>query len=177
MSEELRSRELFKSYSRSLDAPGVYNGKKYDKTLPEKCWFDEFLLANPTFVGKREITSPHGFKCTITYGKNFVEYPYGVQQYNGEITVDRLIITRDDAILFNLHRGDEGTADTGSSVDVYFDFPWDRPLAGSEVIKRRTPFEGYRVFTEAELVTPEEQEAAQLTRIEEKLDQIIALLD
>lgn len=176
MSETIRSRELFKSYAKSLDVPGVYNGKKYDYTVAEKAWFDSFLLENPGFVGKREITSPEGQKVVVNYGKNFVEYPYGVQQYEGQITVDRLIISREEAVAFNLHRGDEGTANPDFGIPAYFDFPWDRPLADDEIITKRTPFEGYRIFKEGELTTPEEAVNAQLSRIEAKIDQVIDLL-
>lgn len=176
MSEEIRSRELFKSYSRSLDVEGIYHGQPFDPTKAEKAWFDDFLLANPTFVGKREITSPAGVKVVVNYGKNFVEYLYGLQQFEGQITVDRLIISREEAIFFNLIRGDEGTAHADSGIPAYFDFPWDRPLADDEIITKRVHYEGYRIFKESELTTPEEQTTSQLNRIEQKLDEIIALL-
>lgn len=177
MPQTLQSRSLFKHYVTSLDAPGVYNGRQHNPHEPYKAWFDDYLLANPTFVGKKVITSPQGEEIEVTYGKSFVEYPEGVSVLDGVYSTGRLIISRQDAIAFNVKRGDEKTASQDFGVPAYSDFPWDRPLAEDEVIKQEGPFMGVKIFSKNELETPDQHEVNQLDRLEAKIDEIHLKLD
>lgn len=174
--EPITARELFKSYPTSLSLPkdSPYYGKKFDLTAPRKYWYDAFLLANPEFIGKNWITSPQGEVVQVTYGKNFVEYPFGYQLILGQPNVERLIVSRADAMAYNAMRGDEGTASKDTGIPDYSDFPWDRELATEEIIQRPTPFAGYMIMTAEDLQVESTDYSAALNRIESKLDLLLA---
>lgn len=175
--ELLTSRELFRSYATSLACPveGL-TGKPFNRKKPAKNWVDEFLYRKPSFIGKTNIKSPQVYEVQVNYGKNFVIYPYAVQVINGEYRVEELIISREDALLFNMPRGDEGTAGPDKEIPDFTDIPWDRPLADSEVITRDSPVGGWKIYHRDELTPVENQTLLTcLTRIESKIDRLLSV--
>lgn len=144
----ITSRELFKSYGKALDLPGLPLNYKYDKNKPEKNWVDTWLSTNPSFIGLKTLTSPQGASCVVVYGSRFVTYPFGLQHINGKPAIDNYIVSREEAVMFNMLRGDEGTASTGSSVAKFDGFPIDRPLYEGESIGRLTPMSPEQILTQ-----------------------------
>lgn len=173
--ENITSRELFKSYPTTLSLPkdSPYYGKSLNVNKPKKYWYDSYLVANPGFIGKVAVKSPQGFEVLVNYGKSFVEYPYGFQQINGQVIVDRLIISREDAILFNAVKGDEGTAHQESNIPDYTDFPWDRELKTEESVIRPKPTSGYMIVGPADMPASNEDIMQILVKISTKLDALL----
>jgi hypothetical protein len=176
MGEALTSRELFKSYGTSRDLPlgHTYYGIEYNPKKPEKNWFDTYLQEHPDFIGKVQLISPQGRVVLVTYGKTFVEYPYGIEWVEGQIIPGRLILTREDAVLFNIVATIEGKGVTPSDIPPFRDIPWDRPLESNEVISSKGPMAFPMIYSVDELVTPEVKQNDTLARIEAKLDQLLA---
>src|SRR3972149_5429003 len=104
MPQSINSRELFKSYPTSLACPiPTLHGRPYDLYRQGKNWLETYFLNNPTFIGKAVIKSPQGEEVVVNYGKSYVVYPYGFQEVQGQYSYSELIISREDALLFNVH--------------------------------------------------------------------------
>jgi hypothetical protein len=179
MGQAITSRELFKSHGTSGELPvgHIYKDKKYTETLPYKNWFDSFLLDNPSFIGRAKITSPQGLEVEVNYGKTFVEYLYGIEFIDKKPVTGRLIMSRSDAVLFNVPAKVDGLGLPVNSNPDFADIPWDRPLADNEILTKKGPIAFWMIFTDTELDTPEATQNELLERLEVKIDRILTLLN
>lgn len=147
MPVSITSRELFKSYGKALDVP-VILAYQYTTSKPYKNWKDIFLEFNPTFIGTIQISSLQGKTVNVTYAQKFVIYPYFLYHQDGKPIVTQQIISREEALLFNIPRGDEIVDPTINNTLLPFDgFPLDRPLAENEFIGRSTASSPEEIIT------------------------------